>query len=116
MANSAFPPVLVNFDADKLASEFTLIAGQINAASHAEKVASRRRQAPRGDDAEAELEHQAAGEAMYFQDDEGMWIIQATLPEEAGASLIKAIEAVAATMQEDKQTRKYFRGNASPRI
>lgn len=102
MANFAFPPVLVNFDAKKLASELALVSSQITAASHAENGASPHRPAPRGDDAEAELEQEVAGTAMYFEDDEGMWVIRAILPEEAGASLIRTIEAVAATMQEGK--------------
>ncbi|MEQ8803280.1 MAG: hypothetical protein RLP45_14675, partial [Haliea sp.] len=130
MTNFTFPPVFVNFDADKLASEFTLLAKKINAAnrllldetsssrveatkraaapengdlplrsarhgtaSDAGKVAGRHRQAPRGDNPEAAPEQEAAGEAIYFQDDQGMWVIEATLPREAGASLIEAIEA-----------------------
>ena len=42
------------------------------------------------------------GEAIYFQDDEGMWVIEATLPRDAGALLVRAIEAVASTMQDAK--------------
>ena len=78
------------------------MASQINAASHTENVASRHSPAPRRDDAEADLEQQAVGEAIYFQDDEGMWVIEATLPRDAGALLVRAIEAVAATMQDAK--------------
>lgn len=51
-------------------------------------------------------EQQAARKLEYFQDDDGMWVFHARLPPEAGALVIRAIETVAARMQEDKQFQK----------
>lgn len=51
-------------------------------------------------------EQQAARKLEYFQDDDGMWVFHARLPPETGAIVVRAIETVAARMQEDKQFQK----------
>ncbi len=51
-------------------------------------------------------EQQAARKLEYFQDENGMWVFEATLPPEAGALVIRAIEAAVAGTQEGKQIQK----------
>lgn len=56
-----------------------------------------------GGDAAGELEQV---EAVYFENEDGMWVIRATMPEEVGSLLIKAIESFIEPTQGEKQSRK----------
>jgi hypothetical protein len=50
-----------------------------------------------------EREQDNARKLVYYQDSDGMWVIHAKLPPEAGALVVKAIEAIAAPEQVQKQ-------------
>ena len=57
------------------------------------------------DDTIAEGEQEGKKDLVYYQDSDGMWIIHARLPAEAGSLVVKAIEAVATPEQEKNQTK-----------
>ena len=50
-----------------------------------------------------EREQKNERKLIYFQDQDDMWVIHAKLPPEAGALVVKAIEAVATPAQIEKQ-------------
>ncbi len=52
-------------------------------------------------------EQQAARKLGYFQNENGMWVFHATLPQETGALVIRAIEAGVASLQDDRQAQKH---------
>lgn len=52
-------------------------------------------------DEEARREH--ARELYWFQDEDGMWVIHGRLPPEQGQLVVKALEAVARPLQEERQ-------------
>jgi hypothetical protein len=52
-------------------------------------------------DEEAQREH--ARELYWFQDGDGMWVIHGRLPPEQGQLVVKALEAVARPLQEERQ-------------
>jgi hypothetical protein len=52
-------------------------------------------------DEEAQREH--ARELYWFQDEDGMWVIHGRLPPEQGQLVVKALEAVARPLQEERQ-------------
>lgn len=52
-------------------------------------------------DEEAQREH--ARELYWFQDEDGMWVIHGRLPPEQGQLVVKALEAVARPIQEERQ-------------
>ena len=83
--------------------DFLLRIAQQGTASHVEKVVGKYRsvQATNADAKESEQDN--ARKLVYYQDQDGMWIIHAKLPPEAGALVVKAIEAVANPVQEEKQ-------------
>jgi hypothetical protein len=73
--------------------EYLLYIAHYGTASHVEQV----------DDTIAEGEQERKKDLVYYQDSDGMWIIHARLPAEAGSLVVKAIEAVATPEQEKKQ-------------
>ena len=83
--------------------DFLLMIARHGTASHVEKVVAKykRVQAKNEDVQEAEQENDR--KLVYYQDRDGMWIIHAKLPPEVGAVVVKAIEAVAAPVQLEKQ-------------
>jgi hypothetical protein len=108
MTNLAFPPILAIpasvTDDEQLGEQITLLAGQINAANHRllKLIAEfDLRKAWSGGGTvrscadTAEKQQDNARELVYYQDDDGMWIIHAKLPPEDGALVVKALEAVA---------------------
>lgn len=86
--------------------DFLLRIARYGTASHVEKVVGKYRGVSRQDDAVAEREQEAARKLVYYRDEDGMWVLHAKLPEEAGALLVKAIEAVAAPIQEQRQVEQ----------
>jgi hypothetical protein len=83
--------------------DFLLTIARYGTASHVEQVVNKYRGVQRSrDDSEAEEQEQAR-KLVYYQDDNGMWVIHARLPAEAGAIVVKAIEAVAKPVQEARQ-------------
>ncbi|QIB64636.1 DUF222 domain-containing protein [Kineobactrum salinum] len=97
--------------------DFLLRIAQYGTASHVEKVVGKYRQVTRKNDTDAELEQEAARKLVYYQDEDGMWIVHARLPQEAGSLLVKAIETVVAPVQEEKQAQlraEYKRQSQEP--
>ena len=83
--------------------DFLLTIARYGTASHVEQVVNKYRGVQRSqDDTEVE-EQERARKLVYYQDDDGMWVIHARLPAETGAIVVKAIEAVAKPVQEARQ-------------
>ena len=83
--------------------DFLLRIAEYGTASHVEKVVSKYRRVQRSDDEAQENEQDNARKLVYFQQEDGMWVIHAKLPPEAGSLVVKAIEAVATPVQLEKQ-------------
>ena len=83
--------------------DFLLRIAQHGTASHVEKVVGKYRSVQSTDADAAEREQDNERKLVYYQDQHGMWVIHARLPAEAGALVVKAIEAVANPVQEEKQ-------------
>ena len=50
-----------------------------------------------------EVRREQARELYWFQDEDGMWIIHAKLPPEQGQLVMKALQAVARPLEEERQ-------------
>jgi hypothetical protein len=72
-------------------------------ASHVEKVVARYKSVQTTDEDAQEREQENERKLIYYQDQDDMWVIHAKLPPEAGALVVKAIEAVATPVQVEKQ-------------
>ena len=83
--------------------DFLLRIAQHGTASHVEKVVGKYRSVQAAADDEVEREQDNARKLVYYQDSDGMWVIHAKLPPEAGALVVKAIEAIATPVQAEKQ-------------
>jgi len=83
--------------------DFLLRIAQHGTASHVEKVVGKYKSVQTTDEDAQEREQDNERKLIYYQDQDGMWIIHAKLPPEAGALVVKAIEAVANPLQEEKQ-------------
>ncbi len=55
------------------------------------------------DSAAPESAREQAREMFWFQDEDGMWVIHARLPPEQGHLVVKALEAVARPLQEERK-------------
>lgn len=86
--------------------DFLLRIAQHGTASHVEKVVGKYKRIQTTDEDTAERKREDERKLVYYQDQDGMWVIHARLPAEAGALLIKAIEAVADPIQAQKQEEK----------
>jgi hypothetical protein len=73
--------------------DYLLMIARHGTASHLEQVVNQYRRVRRGMENAQEERQQEGRELVYYQDDNGMWIIHAKLPAEAGALVVKAIEA-----------------------
>jgi len=83
--------------------DFLLRIAQHGTASHVEKVVGKYRSVQTLEADAAEHEQHNARKLVYYQDQDGTWVIHAKLPQVAGALVIKAIEAIANPVQEEKQ-------------
>ena len=54
---------------------------------------------------EAEQDREEARKLTYYQDNDGMWVINARLSPEAGSLLVKVVEALVAPIQEEKRAQ-----------
>jgi hypothetical protein len=72
-------------------------------ASHVEQLVSKYKRVKRHMEDEAEQEREESRQLTYYQDNDGMWVINARLAPEAGSLLVKAIEALVAPIQEEKR-------------
>ncbi|MBP6700881.1 MAG: DUF222 domain-containing protein [Halioglobus sp.] len=84
--------------------DYLLHIARYGTASHVEGVVRRYRKVQQQNVEAVEHRQDNERQLVYYQDDDGMWIIHAKLPPEAGALVVKAIEAVAAPEQERRQT------------
>ena len=83
--------------------DFLLRIAQHGTASHVEKAVGKYRRVQAADDATFEREQDNARKLVYYRNDDGMWVIHAMLPPETGALVVKAIEAITAPLQAQKQ-------------
>jgi len=83
--------------------DYLLHIARHGTASHVEGLVRRYRKVRQQDDEALERRQESERQLVYYQDDDGMWIIHAKLPPEAGALVVKAIEAVAMPEQEEQQ-------------
>jgi hypothetical protein len=83
--------------------DFLLQIAQYGTASHVEKVVGKYKSVQARDEDADEREQDNERKLVYYQDQGGMWVIHARLPPEAGSLVVKAIEAVANPVQEEKQ-------------
>jgi hypothetical protein len=85
---------------------FLLMIAQHGTASHLEQVVRKYRNVKCTNEDKAEREQELDRELVYYQDDDGSWVIHARLPAEAGSLVVKAIEAVAVSELEEEQEEK----------
>jgi hypothetical protein len=83
--------------------DFLLMIARYGTASHIEKVVAKYKSVQTRDEDAKEREQKNERKLIYFQDRDDMWVIHAKLPPEAGALVVKAIEAVATPAQLEKQ-------------
>ncbi len=83
--------------------DFLLRIAQHATASHVEKVVGKYKGVQLKDEVAAERQEDNARKLVYYQDSDGMWVIHARLPAEAGALVVKAIQAIAAPVQAEQQ-------------
>jgi hypothetical protein len=83
--------------------DYLLHIARHGTASHVEEVVSCYRKVQQQGNDVAERQQDNERQLVYYQDNDGMWIIHAKLPPEAGALVVKAIDAVAVPEQEEKQ-------------
>jgi len=83
--------------------DFLLRIAWHGTASHVEKAVGKYRRVQTRDAHEEEQSQDQARKLVYYQDQDGMWVIHAKLPPEDGALVVKAIEAIARPEQEERQ-------------
>ncbi len=83
--------------------DFLLGIAQHGTASHVEQVVAKYKKVACPNEDKAEVDREQARKLVYYQDDDGMWVIHAKLPAEAGSLVVKAIEAVATSVQQAQQ-------------
>ncbi len=81
--------------------DFLLLIARHGTASHVEQVVRKYRSIKSTDEDKEEIEQEQNRELVYYQDEDGSWVIHARLPAEAGSLLVKAIEAVATSEQQE---------------
>jgi hypothetical protein len=74
-------------------------------ASHVEQLVSKYKRVKRTMEDEAEQDREEARKLTYYQDNDGMWVINARLSPEAGSLLVKVVEALVAPIQEEKRAQ-----------
>jgi hypothetical protein len=74
-------------------------------ASHVEQLVSKYKRVKRNMEDEAEQDREEARKLTYYQDNDGMWVINARLSPEAGSLLVKVVEALVAPIQEKKRAQ-----------
>ena len=90
--------------------DYLLYIARQGTASHLEQVVKKYRKVCRKKDEVVEQAQENKRELVYYQDDDGMWIIHAKLPPEAGSLVVKTLEAVA--LPEQQQAQKQLQSEA----
>ncbi|TXS94157.1 DUF222 domain-containing protein [Parahaliea maris] len=84
--------------------DYLLMIARHGTASHMEKLVGKfDRVQKQLSDRQQENEQDNVRKLVYYQDEQGMWVIHAKLPPEAGEQVIKAVEAVVAPLQAERQ-------------
>ncbi|TXS92872.1 DUF222 domain-containing protein [Parahaliea maris] len=84
--------------------DYLLMIARHGTASHMEKLVGKFDKVKKQlSDRRRENEQENNRKLLYYQDEDGMWVIHAKLPPEAGEQVIKALEAVAAPIQAEHQ-------------
>ena len=81
--------------------DFLLRIAEHGTASHVEKAVAKYRSVQTKDADATEREQDNDRKLVYYQEQDGMWVIHAKLPPEAGALVVKAIEAIANPEQDE---------------
>ncbi len=74
--------------------DYFLIISQYGTASHMEQLVRKYQQVERNQQPKQQNDEYQQRKLTYYQDDDGMWIINAKLPQEEGGLIVKAIEEV----------------------
>lgn len=86
--------------------DYLLMFAQYGTASHVEQIVRKYRNVKCANDEKSaikqEQKEQEDRKLVYFQDDDGSWVIHARLPAEAGSLVVKAIEAIAKPEQAEQ--------------
>jgi hypothetical protein len=85
--------------------EALLVFARHGTASHVEQLVSKYKRVKRTMEDEAEQDREEARKLTYYQDNDGMWVINARLSPEAGSLLVKVIETLVAPIQEEKRAQ-----------
>jgi hypothetical protein len=89
--------------------EMALIVGDVDGEMPGEGGAGVSGSDASGVDAAPEIDEEAqreqSRELYWFQDEDGMWVIHARLPPEQGQLVVKALDAVARPLQEERQDK-----------
>jgi hypothetical protein len=80
-----------------------------------EKVVGKYRSGQAAADDSVEREQDNTRRLVYCQDSDGMWVIHARLTPEAGALVVKAIQAIATPVQTEKQEQLQLDRQDSPK-
>ena len=83
--------------------DFLLLIARHGTATHVEQVVRKYRSVQSANEDKVEIEQQQDRELVYYQDEDGSWVIHARLPAEVGSLVVKAIEAVVTSEQEQQQ-------------
>jgi hypothetical protein len=83
--------------------DYLMMIARHGTASHVEKAVAKYKNVTRADKGNTEKEQDEARSLVYYQEEDGSWIIHARLPAEAGSLVVKAIEAVAKPLQREQQ-------------
>ena len=83
--------------------DYLLMIARYGTASHVEKVVGKYRKVTCAEDDRPEIDQALARKLVYYQEEDGSWIIHAKLPAEVGSLVVKAIEALATPVQQELQ-------------
>ena len=86
--------------------DYLLMIARYGTATHVEQVVRKYKGVTEKLDVEAEQTQEGARKLVYFQDEEGNWIIHGKLPPEAGALVVKALNAIAEPIQQEQRDQK----------
>jgi hypothetical protein len=83
--------------------DYLLMIAQHGTASHVEKVVTKYKSVNCANEEQVESDQEEARKLVYYQDDDGSWVIHARLPAEAGSLVVKAIEAIVTPLQREQR-------------
>jgi hypothetical protein len=89
--------------------DYLLMIARFGTASHVEKVVRKYRSVNCANDDKSDIKQQQRQQEerklVYYQDEDGSWVIHARLPAEEGSLVVKAIEAVATPERQELQAQ-----------